>query len=240
MLVIGWGTGEVVEYPLLRPPAPLLDTTSGSIHEGLTMSLYPKSYIACLHALVVRILDSAEVGFELFGSDGAYSNLRLLAHLGHARHHALQASPEKEGTLFDSSLCMNHRAGLVEGSAVAMMTLKCVATLYATSCFLHMGNHFSRLVLSSDFFASKIAVRARSTPPQFAKDYNEELLSYFRDNHKREKGLHSRKFVKLGAEDTGRHATQIAARFLQLRVHLRKWRRGALLPDPQLLSGFQV
>ena len=143
-LVIGWSAGEVVEYPLLRPPAPLLDTTSGSIYEGLTMFLYSKSYIARLHALVVRILDSAEVGFELFGSDGAYSNLRLLAHLGHVRHQALQASPEKEGTLFDSSLCMNHRAGLVEGSAVAMMTLKLVATLYATSCFLRMGNHFSR------------------------------------------------------------------------------------------------
>ena len=81
-------------------------------------------------------------------------------------------------------------------------------------------------------------MRARSTPPQFAKDYNEELLSYFRDNHKREKGLHSRKFVKLGAEDTGRHATQIAARFYSFVYIDENGDEVHYCPDPKCCRGF--
>ena len=155
-LLIGWSSGRVVEIPVLRPPVPLLDTSADCLDSGLHMRHYPKSYVKKSGELIGQILSTALVSFTLSGTDGAYGNLRLVAHEGDVAQSSVLEDPNGASTVYASILCQNHRNGLIEASATSLLGLGSVNAMCSMTGFLRMSGHFARLVLASDVVTTEV------------------------------------------------------------------------------------
>ena len=190
-LVIGWSDGSTAEYPVLRPPVPMLDTSADCVDSGLEMRVYPKSFLHKVSKLVAEILALAEVAFDLSGTDGAYGNLRYLAHVQGVAHAKVLADPGGSTPVRGSILCQNHRNALVEASATSLLGLGVVNAMFSMASFLRMGGHFTRLGLASDVVSGTVIFR-KGRPPKDAVLYSEEMLDFVLANHKAEREAHKR------------------------------------------------
>ncbi len=190
---VGWSSGRVVECPILRPPVPLLDTSAECLDSGLFMAHYPKSFLCKVEKLVGQILSTATIAFRLAGTDGAYGNLRLVAHQGDVSSRDVLENPDAFAALFASLLCQNHRNGLIEASATSLTGLAVVNAMRAQTGFLQMSGHFARLVLAGDVVSGEVVMRPGKAPKHLSL-YQAEILDYTLSNHKAERAAHSRAF----------------------------------------------
>ena len=154
-----------------------LGADANSAWQALNAWAWPSSYIAQVRCHITRIMKSAKIAFDLFGSDGAYSNLKLAAGVAAVRHAAINRDHSCKTPVTGSILCGNHRNGLIEGSVVGMAGPNLVANSYCCSNFLRMGGHFARLRLASDNHSALVVVRPRSAPPVYAKRFNDQLCN---------------------------------------------------------------
>ncbi|MDP7304767.1 MAG: hypothetical protein QGG09_16800, partial [Pirellulaceae bacterium] len=103
------------------------------------MAHYPKSFLCKVEKLVGQILSTATIAFRLAGTDGAYGNLRLVAHQGDVSSRDVLENPDAFTALFASLLCQNHRNGLIEASATSLTGLAVVNAMRAQTGFLQMS-----------------------------------------------------------------------------------------------------
>ena len=156
------------------------------------MFLFPKQYVRQARLKVKSILALADLPFDTYGSDGAYGNFKLVAHLQDvALGNVLASFASGDSMMNVHRLCLNHRNGLVEGSAATCVEPGLVSSMYSMVDILRMGGHFARLCIASDLSTFKIEL-IRGKPPKHLHNYNDEALDYLLSNYQAEQNAQSR------------------------------------------------
>ena len=145
----------------------MLDTSADCVGSGLEMRVYPKSFLNKVSKFTSDILKLAEVSPELSGTDGAYGNLRYLAHASSVAHSDTFAGPASSTPVRASILCQYHRNAIVEASATSPLRLGVVNAMFSIASFLGMGGHLTRLGLASDVLSGTVDLK-KGNPPMEA------------------------------------------------------------------------
>ncbi|CAE7032130.1 unnamed protein product [Symbiodinium natans] len=139
-LVLAWEDGSSVVIRLVLPPVSLLAT--GAEHQYYSLFHHPA--YKCINGLVGLLRQHAHENMDLAETDGASSNMRLLAHL------VQQAKSNVAGRgghplLFTHCRCMNHAVQLNNASLLAIISPTLLNRIYGMTVFVRNLGYWMRI-----------------------------------------------------------------------------------------------
>ena len=133
-----WSCGRSVWLEILCPPEACIDTSASTCWEAL--------HSPCMEQIrdrVARIVATARFAFEIRATDGASSNMKLLAY--EFRHFEV----ENINQLPMHFLCLNHQNHLISVSLSGIFGTGLTHDMYATCNLLRSGSYFIRLIAAA-------------------------------------------------------------------------------------------
>ena len=124
-----------------------------------------------------KLHDDAQVALQVYETDGASPNLKLLA--------ILMEFHSERGILGSHLLCMCHQQSLAEAAVMATLGLNLVSCMYALALFLGMGGHFLRLLQAVEAQVKQVLVMIPDPCSSDQKLFANEAMHYSVSNYKR-------------------------------------------------------
>ena len=182
-LVIVWPNGLNIVFRVVLPPVTLLAT--GAEHQYYALHHHPA--YKCINALVGLLRKNALVNIDVAETDGASSNLRLLAHLIQKGKSTVFGPPgSQHQPLLAHARCMNHAVQLNNAALLGIIGSNLLNKIYGLSVFVRNLGYWLRmrqalrswmernLVFRQQVTASDVASHVEPHPAL------RELVSYLR------------------------------------------------------------
>ena len=172
-LSCAWGCrSQATRYvDFVLPPVPIPTTSSAAIWQA--MRFHPM--LAAAHEFKTRLLNAANLAFDMHSSDYASGNLKLDAH-------DMAISPSS--WLKETFHCRNHQNHLVATMPmVSCIGIEFLNNLYAAATFLRTSCHWLRSTVSCKSFVTANMQRRYGPPPAADVEFAKELKSYLLANH---------------------------------------------------------
>lgn len=129
-VVIGWANGNSAFLRLVMPPALLLG--GAAQHVYYTLKYHP--LCQNVQNLMDMLVSQSFCGVELYESDGAYANERLVAHL-------LQKNKGVQNNHIVHTKCQNHQSQLINVALLSAVGCNILSRLYGFAVFIrNLGN----------------------------------------------------------------------------------------------------
>ncbi|CAE7243872.1 unnamed protein product, partial [Symbiodinium sp. CCMP2592] len=220
-LVVVWPNGTNVVCRVVMPPVTLLAT--GAEHQYYALLHHPA--YKCINALVGLLRRTALVNIDIAETDGASSNLRLLAHLSQKAKLSVFGPPgSRHPVLFAHCRCMNHAVQLNNAALLGLIGSNSLNRIYGLTVFIRNLGYWLRmrqavrswldrnLVFRQQVTASDVASHVQPNPAL------RELISYLRFWKKLDKDCRSPEDERREtAQDDGESAfDRAAATFLDM------------------------
>ncbi|CAE7192429.1 unnamed protein product [Symbiodinium sp. CCMP2456] len=178
LIMIVWPSGCNLVYRIIMPPVTLLAT--GAEHQYY--ALYHHPAYKCINGLVGYMRQQAKINIDVSETDGAASNLRLLAHLVQKAKATVLGPPDSSHPLLPAHCrCMNHGVQLNNASLLAVVNSKLLNRVYALSIFLRNLGYWLRMRQAARTWLERNLKFERSktteSPPE-AHPCLKELLNY--------------------------------------------------------------
>ena len=139
-LVLVWEDGSTIVVRLIVPPVSLLAT--GAEHQYYALFHHPA--YKCINGLMDLLRQSAQENFDLAETDGAASNMRLLAHLVQKAKITIVGRGGRE-LLFAHCRCMNHAVQLNNTSLLAVVSPSLLNRIYGMTVFIRNLGYWMRM-----------------------------------------------------------------------------------------------
>ena len=141
-IMVVWPSGHNLVYRIVMPPVTLLAT--GAEHQYY--ALYHHPAYKCINGLVGYMRQRANINLDVSETDGAASNLRLLAHLVQKAKTTVLGPPGSLHPLLPAHCrCMNHAVQLNSASLLAVVNSSLLNRVYALSIFLRNLGYWLRM-----------------------------------------------------------------------------------------------
>ena len=114
---------RVLAYECMRPPVPLLSTSSEALLDGLWHVDSVKAYSDCNDKLAM----ASDIHAIHIDRDGASSNDKLLSLLVHT---------QSDGILVSDYVCGNHKTNLCKSTTLNAMDSTLIPALFSTCLFV--------------------------------------------------------------------------------------------------------
>ncbi|CAE7838142.1 unnamed protein product [Symbiodinium necroappetens] len=220
-LVVVWPSGTNLVLRVVMPPVTLLAT--GAEHQYYALMHHPA--YKCINSLVGLLRRSALVNIDIAETDGASSNLRLLAHLSQKAKLSVFGPPgSRHPVLFAHCRCMNHAVQLNNAALLGLIGSNLLNKIYGMCVFIRNLGYWLRmrqaarawldrqLVFRQQVTASDVSSHIQPNPALH------ELVSYLRFWKKLDRDCRSPEDERREtAQDDGASAfDRAAAAFLEM------------------------
>ena len=178
-LVVVWPNGENLVLRIVMPPVTLLAT--GAEHQYYALNYHPA--YKCINGLLALLRSRSLVNIDVAETDGASSNLRLLAFLVQKAKTTLLGPPGLlRPLLIAYARCMNHAVQLNNAALLAAASPTLLNKMYGLTVFLRNLGYWLRLRQAARAWLDRTLVFRRQMTADDVRVHPalQELIEYLR------------------------------------------------------------